>query len=588
MYDESLKYPYFPEINEYDLIHKNYYIINDIPYTNSITDRNFVSNLTSIIKNNDDFINKPFRRIKVSQKYSSNSALSSLDNFNMISPKIIMPKNNYSTTSKNSDYISKIKKKIDSLIEIKKKEEDKIKNRKNKIMKYKNTIPNNFKKKIEKSVTPLATNRNLIKYEIRQLNKSNNNIKIENSKNKKINEIKFELINNSSSSQLKKDSNDIYICQSNQSSEFLNEDKSTKINTKKNTMSLNNINKYELSPKKNNYNNINDGAHYNIEDYYQKNQLNSYSYKFLPKNEYSEIIKGRMNNNINMNIGSNIKKIIYKKINILNNKEKKKMVLINNKYKPYNSIVTENNSISTNFFDRPSQYENYNSILNENNQHSFIYHKFKKNSNYLIPSKNNNISDNNSNRISNITKNNNYIDSYILNNNELDINKNPNKKIIVFKNNKFQENIFEKKNSKKIFDKISKKTKKDNINDNYYYLKTNSPDKIKKDEKKGNYDEKNNNFDIIKKIDEDKKYTLKNLEITHGAVNENVKSGKKSKDKNKQSISEKSEPLTIQSMNDSKIFEIANYYLNEEETVDKIQINDILSSKNSKDDFIEK
>ena len=78
------------------------------------------------------------------------------------------------------------------------------------------------------------------------------------------------------------------------------------------------------------------------------------------------------------------------------------------------------------------------------------------------------------------------------------------------------------------------------------------------------------------------------MEITHGAVNENVKSGKKSKDKNKQSISEKSEPLTIQSMNDSKIFEIANYYLNEEETVDKIQINDILSSKNSKDDFIEK
>lgn len=51
--------------------------------------------------------------------------------------------------------------------------------------------------------------------------------------------------------------------------------------------------------------------------------------------------------------------------------------------------------------------------------------------------------------------------------------------------------------------------------------------------------------------------------------------------KKKFSTSEKSEPITIQSMNDSKIFEIANYYLNEEETVDRIEINDILSNKNN-------
>ena len=46
--------------------------------------------------------------------------------------------------------------------------------------------------------------------------------------------------------------------------------------------------------------------------------------------------------------------------------------------------------------------------------------------------------------------------------------------------------------------------------------------------------------------------------------------------------SEKSEPITIQSLSDSKILEIANYYLNEEETVDKIEISDLLFTKNNK------
>ena len=65
-------------------------------------------------------------------------------------------------------------------------------------------------------------------------------------------------------------------------------------------------------------------------------------------------------------------------------------------------------------------------------------------------------------------------------------------------------------------------------------------------------------------------------------VNENVKNKKFVYHEKKISTSEKSEPITIQSMNDSKIFEIANYYLNEEETVDRIEINDILSNKNNK------
>ena len=41
-----------------------------------------------------------------------------------------------------------------------------------------------------------------------------------------------------------------------------------------------------------------------------------------------------------------------------------------------------------------------------------------------------------------------------------------------------------------------------------------------------------------------------------------------------------SEAITIQSLSDSKILEIANYYLNEEETVDRTEIGDILLTKN--------
>ena len=70
-----------------------------------------------------------------------------------------------------------------------------------------------------------------------------------------------------------------------------------------------------------------------------------------------------------------------------------------------------------------------------------------------------------------------------------------------------------------------------------------------------------------------------NLKIASGEVNENV-SKRNIKHEQSSSISQKSEPLTIQSMSDSKILEIANYYLNDEETVDRVEIGDILSTKN--------
>ena len=54
------------------------------------------------------------------------------------------------------------------------------------------------------------------------------------------------------------------------------------------------------------------------------------------------------------------------------------------------------------------------------------------------------------------------------------------------------------------------------------------------------------------------------------------------------STSQKSEHNTIQSLSDSKILEIANYYLNDEETVDKIEIGDILLTKNNKSNIYNK
>jgi hypothetical protein len=151
------------------------------------------------------------------------------------------------------------------------------------------------------------------------------------------------------------------------------------------------------------------------------------------------------------------------------------------------------------------------------------------------------------------------------------------RKISELKKDKIHDSKILKQNSKKIFDYLSISKKVDKSNG---YTKNNDFD---------NKENKNNKFDeekldevkIIKKINDAKKNILNNLEIS-SIVNENVKNKKLVNHEKKFSTSEKSEPITIQSMNDSKIFEIANYYLNEEETVDRIEINDILSNKNNK------
>ena len=138
----------------------------------------------------------------------------------------------------------------------------------------------------------------------------------------------------------------------------------------------------------------------------------------------------------------------------------------------------------------------------------------------------------------------------------------------------------DKKNKKIIYNRIKIENNFDNITSKTInFNSSNKNPKIKNNE---NYKEKLDDFNINNDlIDEEKNHKLI---ITSGEVNENVNNKRKKQDQ-MLSVSEKSEPISIQSMSDSKILEIANYYLNDEETVDRIEIDDILTTKNNKNNF---
>jgi hypothetical protein len=492
----------------------------------------------------------------------------------------------------NNKYInSMIRKKISILKDISK-EEGTMKPRKNrensKIIHYKNTIPNNYKKIISKTVRMPKANKSFCSFKINQknLNLYNNSIKNRKKTKNKINnkkrrniEINYECSNfhPSNNSHIGKGKSSDIVRNKNNSrlnSEIYNDDKSTKINSKKNTLSINNLQNSLIYSNNNTHNYCND-IHYKVNselpqsqsigDYYKKNQITSYSYKNLPKNECSLSIQGRRNNT---RADTNGSKNNYNKLNLLNI----------NKIKPFSSIGGEGNSVSTNFIDRPSQNEFFNSIINEN-QHSFIYNKYHKNTSYLFPSKEFNSSiTNKTNKISDINTSSNNIIINMNNSNKNESNKKEKhfRKISELKKDKTQDSKIWKQNSKKIFDYLSIPKKVDK--NNGYSVNNGFDDKENKNNKFD--EEKLDEVKIIKKINDAKKNILNNLEMS-SIANENVKNKKLVSHEKKFSTSEKSEPITIQSMNDSKIFEIANYYLNEEETVDRIEINDILSNKNN-------
>jgi len=568
--DEAEKYTYFPEINKYDLIFKKYYIIRHHPYKSVNTLSNIIDN-NNLTNPNIRYVTYTNEPIKDEEKKINVSTLNE----------------NYNQNFDNNKYLnSMIRKKLSILKEINK-EEGKIKPKENsKIIHYKNTIPTNYKKIVSKTVRMPKTNKSFCSFKINQknLNLSNNSLKnrkksknkITNKKRRNI-EIKYECSNfhpshnsqKGKSSDIAKNKNDSRL-----NSEIYYDDKSTKINSKKNTLSINNF-QNSIIYSNNNTNNYSNDVHYKVNselpqsqsigDYYHKHQITSYSYKNLPKNECSLSIQGRKNNTKADTNGSKN----YNKFNLLNI----------SKIKPFSSIGVDGNSVSTNFVDRPSQNEIFNSIINEN-QHSFIYNKYHKNTSYLFPSKEFNSSiTNKTNKISDINNSSNNVIINMNNSNKNQSNKKEKhfRKISEIKKDKIQDNKIMKQNSKKIFDYLSLPKKIDNSNG---YTVNNGFDN--KENKNNKYDEeKLDEVKIIKKIKDAKKNILNNLEIA-SIVNENVKNKKKYNHEKKFSTSEKSEPITIQSMNDSKIFEIANYYLNEEETVDRIEINDILSNKNNK------
>ena len=490
-------------------------------------------------------------------------------------------KYNNNFAAKNMYYNSIIKKKLALLDELENNENNKTLSR---IVNYKNTIPNNFKKnkKIKKVKNKQNPNRNeLNKKEINQNQISNN--------------INYNLISYYPSPNIQKDynnnennNNNNLIIQnySHQNSEILNDEKSknntyysnsSKNNSFQNKIYPYNNNKIILSPNKNN--NISDLCNYNykynssksdlpknniVRGCTIKNKAKSNSFKFLPKNECSLLLNGRKNKS-NINTKRND---IYNKINIDYKKRKNKICNRSNfNNRALNSIGLIDNSLSTNFYDKQSINDNPNHTLSindnfNNNHNSILYNKANRNISYTFPSKDN------------ITRNS-------FNNDNL------NNKVYFKKISNYKK--IGKKNQRKIYNRIMIEKKYDNGNSNT--INTDSSSKNRNNIKNNdNYKEKIDNFNIINELlykKENNSNNLNILEIASGEVDENV-NNKRNKHEKTASISQKSEPITIQSMSDSKILEIANYYLNEEETVDRIEIDDILLTKNVKSNLREK
>ena len=426
-----------------------------------------------------------------------------------------------------------IKKKMPLLDELIK-EEKKIENSTtSKIMDYKNKIPNNFKK-IFKKKTGKSTkiNKNIPKKFYKKKSEENHTI--------------YNLTDYYPSPVTQKDLNI-----NSDHNLLLNEENSNYFHSTKNN-SFNNKNNIVLSPN----NNINNRYHNSpksglpleiVRDYNNKDKKKSNSYNFLPNNECFVSLEAKKNKT-NLNSKRNNKNIIDYKIG-------KNGISYVSSNIALNSIGFIDNSLSTNFIDKQSIYDNHTISVNNNNniQTSVIYNK-NKNISHTFPTKYN--KDNKENNI-NLSG------------------ENYNNKIYFKKINNYKRSG--KKKKKKVFNRIAIENKRDNFTSNT--IKTDSSSKNPKIKSGDDLKEKSDYYIIENDLfDREKNLQLK---IASEEVNENVNIKSNKQDKMLPS-SEKSEPITIQSLSDSKILEIANYYLNEEETVDKIEISDLLFTKNNK------
>ena len=484
------------------------------------------------IPDNYNFNSLEFNPYKESMDNDTFEKVKEENNINSISKEDIKSNNLNDNENFNNNYNSiNIIKNLSLLGEIEKEEETMNNKTISNKVHCRKTIPNNYKKKIRK----------LIKN--KQLKAIHNKFKNNNSQNQKKNIINFDNLESyylSPVLQKELNKNRLTYNTSSRNSVF---DKYQKKNNNSyfarsttiipNTRPILNSNNFHYTSKSGIPITINS-------DSYDKNDILNNTYKYIPKKICSLVFEGRKNKT-NLNINSNRNKNKFIKIN--DYKDRNNFNFKNNyKNKLVNSIGLYDNSVSTNFVDIPSLNENNNISTNDNNnQYSLIYNK---NMSTSFQNKGKRYFGRIQNKIYIKKKNNN------------------NLKAIISKNYRINKKSLEKHLNSDIYNSINT-----NSSNNKTIFEINEKDKEKRDD-----------FIIISDLLNTKKNNSDNLKIISGAINENVNNEMKKQEM--QSTLRGSEAITIQSLSDSKILEIANYYLNEEETVDRTEIGDILLTKN--------
>ena len=310
----------------------------------------------------------------------------------------------------------------------------------------------------------------------------------------------------------------------------------------------------------------------NFENYY-KNSKNSTSSKkiiitssssenYYNNNSYKFIYRNHLSNNpsaLCFKIPKNdVSNKIFEKHHLLNkcicglseSEENKKM---KNNY-------NVDSSLSTNYMDILSLYENKSSSNNISNLNSNNHSNYNKNLSKNIikmPSKVKNM---------NNLKKNNYNNCYKISTFEIEFNSKENSMNKRIKNDS-NNNLIKKKEIKHNYRKINgqiKQIKGNNRNQffNEFYI------------------EKSNDFNLIHNEKQNSNTNKFNdLCISQKEVNGNINPINSSNGADNLRLSQNSQ-MTTQSISDSKILEIANFYLAKDENVDRNVINGILSLKN--------
>ena len=271
--------------------------------------------------------------------------------------------------------------------------------------------------------------------------------------------------------------------------------------------------------------------------------------------------KNNTNNELNINNTRNIDEIQNNFINLNNNKITNKNFSIEfnkrleEKQKNYSYTqekINENLSSNDNYF------TNANNVNNISQQEQYLYrgNNFNNNS-QIIPSIININKDNENNE--NNENNNNY--DKINTQNSLKMNYNINKKNIPVKN---KYNL----------------TKKDKINFNNFNIQ-NIPKQTLKPKLRNNFHNSNISISTLHSNENKNMIDPVRFKISNAVDEKFINKNNIEKKDEEQNISSDSLRMSLQSMNDSKILELANRFIDEEKVLDKNKINDILNDKNS-------